>query len=266
MIGFQNAQHLGASLGDLDALYANGVRVFDFTHADNNDFADSSRSGIAEHGGLSPLGRRAIGRLNGLGILIDVSQLSGDAALEAMRLSRAPVVASHSAVRALADAPRNLGDPELDAIRECGGVVQIPAFAKYLTSQPEDYLDRVAHLQAGFGLSEDGPVDVVFRGYETLDEARLGNFFSQLQQLWPGGDLQTFVDHIDYAVQRIGIDHVGIGNDFNHGGGIKGFVDLGEAGSVTRELVSRGYSEADIAKIWGENFLRVLQAAQDAAD
>ena len=232
---------------ELDTLYANGVRVFDFTHADNNDFADSSRSGIVEHGGLLPLGRPAIGRLNGLGILIDVSQLSADAALQAVRLSRAPVVASHSAVKALADTPRNLGDAELEAIKAGGGVVQIPAPAKYLTSQPEDYLDRVAELRAGFGLSEDGPVDVVFRGYETLDEARMGPFFSQLQALWPGGDLQTLADHIDYAVQRIGIDHVGIGNDFNHGGGVEGFADLGEAGSVTRELVSRGYSEADIA-------------------
>lgn len=266
LIGFQNAQHLAHSLEDLDTLYADGVRLFDFTHAGNNDFADSSRAEVEEHGGLSAVGRKAVAKLNALGILIDVSQLTASGVRQVVELSRAPVIASHSAIRALADVPRNLADSELDAIGSSGGLVSIPAFGRYLTSPPPDYDRLVADVRARFGLSQEGPRNIVYRGYEMLPESKIGSFFEALTALWPGGDLQTFVDHIDYAVQRIGIDHVGIGNDFNHGGGIAGFEDLSRAGAVTRELVARGYSKSDIAKIWGENFLRVLDTAQELAE
>ncbi len=226
LTGFLNAYSLGEDLSAFDPYFAGGVRVAGLTHAGNNAFADSSRPQAgtgAEHGGLSPLGKAAIARFNDLGVLVDVSQLTPDGLRQTLAITRAPVVASHSAARALVDVTRNLSDAELDAIKANGGVVQVPAFNSYLAAKP-----------AG-------------------------------QDEQPKATLKAYVDHIDYIAKRIGVDHVGVGTDFNHGSGIVGFADASQAPAVTAELLARGYSQADLAKIWGENFLRVLGAAQAAA-
>jgi membrane dipeptidase len=229
VISLLNAYPLGADLSQVDEWYKRGVRLFGFNHAGHNDWSDSSRpskplgNGLEEHGGLSELGKQGVARLNELGILIDVSQLSTPAFKQVLGLTKAPVIASHSGIRALVDATRNLSDEELDLLRRNGGVVSVVAFSNYLRPPPAQ--------------AEGAPPAAV----------------AQL------------VDAIAYAVKRIGIDHVGIASDFNHGGGVAGWQNEGEALNVTAELLRRGYSERDIGKLWGGNFLRVWGEAQKIA-
>jgi microsomal dipeptidase-like Zn-dependent dipeptidase len=227
-LGERDIPAFQSDLNQIDEWYNRGVRILGFVHAGHNDWADSSRpnaglgDGAEEHCGLSELGKKAVRRLNGLGVLIDVSQLSTHALEQVLSLTNAPVAATHSAVQGLVDTPRNLSDHELDLIQKNGGVVQIVAFSKYLRPQ-------------------------------------------SAEPTAPHATLAQFVDAIDYAVKRIGVDHVGISSDFNHGGGVVGWENEGESLNVTVELLRHGYGESDIAKLWGGNFLRVWQAAQDAA-
>jgi membrane dipeptidase len=267
---FLNARSLGKNLDTIDDFYHAGVRLFGFVHAGNNDFADSSRpvgDPAQEFHGLSPLGKQAVAKLNRLGVIIDISQLTPDGVLQTLELSKAPVVASHSAARALVDNTRNLSDRELDAIKANGGVVQVTAFNTYLVRPPADYHEKLRALRAQYGLAPDFPDSPVgfIQGTETLSTERHQEFLRDLKALYPNASVKDYVDHIDYIVKRIGIDHVGIGTDFNHGAGIIGFEDESEAFNVTRELVRRGYNEAQIAEIWGGNFLRVFGEVEAAA-
>ncbi|MEW5684463.1 MAG: membrane dipeptidase [Pseudomonadota bacterium] len=264
--GFLNAHALGDDVTAIDRLHAQGVRLFGFVHAGNNAFADSSRpSGGqgAEHGGLSLLGREAVGRLNRLGVLVDVSQLTRAGALQAIELSRAPVVATHSGVTGVVDSPRNLSDGELDAIARKGGVVQIVAFKSYILRPPADYAAKVRAVRTQYGLPAEyvRPTD----GSGDLPAERRTDYSHALSALLPDATVADLVSSIDYAVKRVGVDHVGIGSDFNHGGGVAGWRNAGEALSVTTELVRRGYDEASIAKLWGGNFLRAWRGAEAAA-
>lgn len=264
LIGFQNAYALGDNPAAFDRFYQGGVRVAALTHAGNNAFADSSRPKAgtgAEHGGLSPLGKAAVTRFNNLGVLIDVSQLTPAGVLQTLELSRAPVVATHSDARALVDNARNLSDAEIDAIAKAGGVIQVTPFNSYLVPKPEGYDAALKALRTKYGLD---PAVTSYAGYEKLPEPERDAFRTAYDQLYPKADVKALVDHIDYIAKRVGVDHVGVGTDFNHGAGIPGFADAGEAGNVTTELVRRGYNEADIAKIWGGNFLRALAAADGA--
>lgn len=276
ILGFQNARILGTDPSGIDDFYQAGVRVFALTHMGHNDFADSSRPVYngetgsyepdAEHGGLSDLGREAIGRINSLGAVVDISQLSKQAALQAIELSQAPVIASHSNVQALTNVRRNLSDEEIDRIGETGGVIHIAAFRGYLFDSNDAELDRrIRQTRTEHGLPEK--YDYPFELYWELDgmEAQLA-YTGAISELLGTGDVDVVVNHIDYVVSRIGVDHVGIGNDFNHGGGIEGFTDASGAVIVTEALLRRGYSESDIRKIWGGNFLRVMRAAHSAAD
>jgi membrane dipeptidase len=264
---FLNARSLGNNLDAIDDFYAAGVRLFGFVHAGNNEFADSSRpigEPAQEFHGLSPLGRLAVAKLNELGVIIDVSQLTPDGVLQTLAISKAPVVASHSDVRALVDNARNLSDRELDAIKANGGVVQVTPFNNYLVPAPPDFHEKVRALRTQFELTPDFPEGPMGfnQGAEALSAERHQAFIRALAALYPKASVKEYVDNIDYIVKRIGIDHVGIGSDFNHGSGIIGFDDESEAPNVTRELVRRGYHEAQIAKIWGGNFLRVFSKVQ----
>ena len=275
ILGFQNALILGTEIGALDELYDEGVRVFALTHMGHNDFADSSRplflgeTGTyepdGEHGGLSELGRSAVRRINELGGVVDVSQLSKAATLEVLELSSAPIIASHSNVKALCNVRRNLSDEELDLIGEKGGVVHIAAFRGYLFDSNDQQLDadiRAAREQAGLPLDYDYPFEL----YWELDDPDVQqSYITTISDLLGPGSIDTMLDHVDYVVSRIGVDHVGIGNDFNHGSGIEGFDDASEALNITMALLERGYDEEDIEKIWGGNFLRVMRAAEAGA-
>ena len=266
LLGFQNAYALGSDAGLVDRYAREGVRVFAFNHAGNNAFADSSRPATPAdepHGGLSELGRSAVAKLNDHGVVIDVSQLTPKALLQTVELSRAPVIASHSAVRALVDETRNLLDEEMEAIARKGGVVHVPPFNTSVAPRPAEFVERLGRIRAEHGLP------AAFRG--VLDDAQMlegearGEYTRLALAAVPRATVGNYLDHIDHVVRRIGIDHVGIGTDFDHGAGIVGYKDASEARNVTRGFLERGYSPDDIAKIWSGNFLRVLAAAENAA-
>ena len=225
VLAVENGFAIGTDLSRLAPFRALGARYLTLTHNGHNALADSAipRADLGdarvEHGGLSPLGREAIGELNRLGMLVDVAHVSREAMMQATQVSRTPVVSTHSCVRALCDHPRNMDDGQLDALRDTGGVIQITAVPGFL--RPGGKAEQVT--------------------------------------------VADFVDHIDYAVQRIGIGHVGIGSDFDGGGGFSGWRDAGESANLTLELVQRGYSQVEIAALWGGNFLRVLRIAEDFA-
>ncbi|TCS15342.1 membrane dipeptidase [Caulobacter sp. BK020] len=267
IVGFLNAYPFGESLEPIDAYYRAGVRSFGFVHAGNNAYADSSRPSGAgpkvEWGGLSTLGKAAVGKLNDLGIIIDVSQLTPDGVFQTLKLSRAPVVASHSGVQGAVDAPRNLSDAELDAIEANGGVVQIVAFGPYLVKPGPDFAAKVAPIRVQFGLP--AAYAKTSDGTETLTPEKRTDYSHAINALLPKATVQDLIVSVDYAVKRIGIDHVGLSSDFNHGGGVVGWTNEGEAANVTAELVRHGYSEADIGKLWGGNYLRVFKAVETEA-
>ncbi len=269
ILGLQNALIFGQDLAAIDEWFAAGVRVFALTHMGHNDYADSSRPLFvaatgqrepnAEHGGLSDLGVAAIRRINELGGIVDISQLSRQAALQAIELSSAPVIASHSNVQALTAVSRNLSDEEIDRIGATGGVIHVAPFRGYLFDSTNPELDQaIRDVRRTAGIDEDYLYP--FELYWEIQDAEIkAGFLADVGALLGGINLDRMLDHIDYIAKRVGVDHVGIGTDFNHGSGIDGFVDASDALNVTLGLLARGYSESDIAKIWGGNFVRVWQ-------
>lgn len=277
-ISMLNAYPLGRDLDQLDLWASRGMRMFGFSYVANNDWADSSRplpffnDTPDALGGLSPLGEQAVKRLNDLGVIIDVSQMSTLALEDVARLSRTPMVASHSAPRALVDIPRNLSDKEMQLIKNSGGVLQVVAFGTYLKPLSKPSLDKLEALRARFDLQPlQGLANTLMPGDAVIaiwPESRFGEYAGSLYDIVdqePKASLKDYGDAIDYAVKKMGIDHVGISSDFNDGGGLNGWKDVSEIRNVTAELLSRGYSEADIAKLWGGNFLRVWEQVQKAA-
>lgn len=271
ILGFQNAQSLEGDVDRIDAFYAEGVRLFGLTHLGHNDFADSSRprfdgetgtyEATEEHDGLSSLGVAAVERIDTLGGLIDVSQMSKAATLQAIEIATLPVIASHSNAKVLSDVTRNLSDEEIDLIGETGGVIHIAAFSAYLVDLSDpDLKAKIRDVRVAAGLPETYSYPYELYWELKSDEEKM-TFLTNMRALVGGETVSRMVDHIDYVVQRIGVDHVGIGSDFNHGGGIVGFEEASAALDVTEELVARGYTDEDINKIWGGNFLRVLDAA-----
>lgn len=269
ILGMQNALILGSDPAYLDALYGAGVRVFALTHMGHNDYADSSRPLFdaatgsrepdAEHGGLSELGIAAIRRINALGGIVDIAQLSRQSALQAIEVSTSPVIASHSNAQALTAVSRNLSDEEIDRIGATGGVIHVAPFRGYLFDSANAQLDlAIRQVRRDAGIDENYlyPFELY---WEIQDPAVKTAFLADINELLKDINLGNMLDHIDYIAQRIGVEHVGIGTDFNHGSGIDGFVDASDALNVTAGLLDRGYSKSDVAKIWGGNFLRVWQ-------
>lgn len=273
-----NAYALGDDIDQLDRWAARGVRMFGFSYVGNNSWADSSRplpffnDTVDALEGLSPIGKRAVQRLNDLGVIIDVSQMSSKALNQVIQLSRTPVVASHSAPRAMVDINRNLSDKEMQLIKESGGVVQLVAFSSYLKPLSAQTQEKLNALRARYALPPLAdlnyalmPGDPVIAGWPEQKVGQYANELYAILEQEPPATLKDYGDAIDYTVRKIGIDHVGISSDFNEGGGIDGWHDASEARNVTAELITRGYSEADIAKLWGGNFLRVWAQVQSAA-
>ncbi|MNG60436.1 Membrane dipeptidase [compost metagenome] len=276
-ISMLNAYPLGHDLNLLDSWAARGMRMFGFSYIGNNAWADSSRplpflnDSPDALGGLSEIGQQAVHRLNDLGVIIDVSQMSSLALEQVSQLSRAPLVASHSVPRALVDIPRNLSDREMQLIAKGGGVVQIVAFPGYLRPLTQKTQDKLNTLRAEFDLPPLPNLAMALMPGDPIiaawPEQKFGSYASQLYAILeeePKASLKDFADAIDYAVRKVGIDHVGIASDFNEGGGVKGWEDVSQSRFVTAELIQRGYAPADIAKLWGGNFLRVWAQVQQA--
>jgi membrane dipeptidase len=278
IISMLNAYPLGTDINGIDQFYAGGVRCLGFVHQGNNDYADSSRPiglPLVEWGGLSPLGKQAVSKLNQLGMIIDISQLTPAGVMQVLAISKAPVIASHSGLFGVVPSPRNLSDAELDALKANGGVIQIVAFAPYLMNPYADLFPKIAALRAKYGLSptfssvsgaddqltQAQKMDYTYRESEKLGVQRT-SYLHEIRDMIPVASVKDLVNSIDYAVKRIGVDHVGISSDFNHSGGVVGWKNEGEARNVTAELVRHGYSDADINKIWGGNYLRVFHAVE----
>ncbi len=271
ILGFQNARSLQGNVSAIDEFYAKGVRIFGLNHLGHNAFSDSSRPEFSgetgafevteEHGGLSTLGVAAVERIGALGALVDVSQLSKAATLQVLELTRTPIIASHSNAKTVSDVTRNLSDEEIDRIGENGGVIHVAAFKGYLIniSEPE-FIEKLVALRVAAGISIE--YNYPFELYWEIDDlAERSAFTAAVSELLGPASTDNMIEHIDYIVDRIGIDHVGIGNDFNHGSGIDDYNDASEAMNLTEGLLERGYSETDINKIWSGNFLRILDAA-----
>jgi membrane dipeptidase len=260
ILSILNAYPLSDDPKSLEAFAKLGVRIVGLTHAGNNDFADSSRpqprDTPAENNGLSLKGRTLIAEANRLGILVDVSQLSEDASLQAIETSKAPVNASHSGVKGKVNHARNLSDQELDAIAAKGGVIAVNAFNPYLKAVSEEAQAKIKALRAEYG---------AVNGYEGLSPERRAALGAATSALTPKASVSDLVDSVDYAVARVGIDHVALSSDFNHGGGILGWADASQAANVTAELIKRGYSPTNIGKLWSGNVLRALEADQSQA-
>lgn len=263
VIGMENGYAMGTDLRLLDVFHSHGARYLGLLHNGHNDLGDSAQPNqarkepAAEHNGLSPLGRQTVARLNELGIMADISHASMKTALDMLAVSRAPVIASHSSVKGVYDHARNLSDEVLDAIRRNGGVVQIVAFDPYLRAVPKEKTEAVTALRKTMGM-QGADTGRLSPGQLQAYEAELAN----IENMWPKAGVSHLVDHIDYAVKRIGIDHVGISSDFNGGGGIAGWNNAAETINVTVELVRRGYTEDHIGKLWGGNLLRVMEQVE----
>ena len=306
IIGVENGYPLGTDVARVREFYTRGGRYLSLAHNGHNQLSDSNTgetSGDAPNSGISALGRQVIAEMNRLGMMVDISHPSKASMMQAAALSRAPIIASHSAVRALANHSRNLDDEQLQALKKNGGVVQIVAFANYIKAEPPERVRArqaaTTALQAEFGLGagrgrgagaappsqpEPPACPVEATGEPAVAGGRTGGqapaglaperraeYERRLAQVQadfptpPRATVRDFVDHLDYAVKLIGIDHVGISSDFDGGGGIDGWDSAAETFNVTLELVRRGYREEDIAKLWSGNLLRVWTDVETVA-
>ena len=308
MIGIENAYPLGEDLKNIKAFYDRGGRYLSLAHNGHSQWSDSN-TGEAQGwkwNGLSPLGKQAIAEMNRVGMMIDISHPSKESSMQTFALSKAPVMASHSGVRALCNHSRNMDDEQLLALKKNGGVIQAVAFASYVKCDPppperQPALDKLYQeygipVAAGRGGGGGGraaapaagapgagaPAQVLGAraggggggrgGRGNATQAAIDSLppdrrvvfnqrMAKIDRIYPAPTRATvadFVNHIDYAVKLIGIDHVGISSDFDGGGGVTGWNDASETFNVTLELVKRGYTEEQIAKIWSGNLLRVM--------
>ncbi len=283
MIGVENAYPIGTDLSNIERFQEMGARYMSLSHNGHSQFADSNtgeRDEVWLHGGLSELGRQAIAEMNRVGIMIDLSHPSKESNMQTMALSRAPVMASHSAARAVGNVSRNLDDEQLMALKENGGVVQTVAFRSYVNPE-KNTANREALTALQQTIAAEMGVEIVGQGerramsdeereaydeaFRPVQEAVDARRAAEVDAVAPPVDVSDFVDHIDYLVNLIGIEHVGISSDFDGGGGVEGWNDASETFNVTLELVRRGYSEEQVGMIWSGNLLRVLDDVQAVA-
>jgi membrane dipeptidase len=278
VIGIENGYPIGHDLSLVKEYYDLGARYITLTHNGHNDIADSTnpRENLGdeeeEHGGLSEFGRDVVAEMNRLGIFVDVSHASKKTMMQAAELSEAPIMASHSGASGLADVSRNLDDEQLQALKENGGIIQIVALGSFLHVYPSERGEAMQALREEFGMLDRGALRDLSEEERAEYQARMETVrpdyearIEELRARWPEPTVSTMVDHIDYVVDLIGIDHVGVGTDFDGGGGIPGFNDASEASNLTVELVRRGYTEDEIRKIWGGNLLRAWREVEAVA-
>ena len=279
LMGVENGYPLGEDLPRVQEFYQRGARYISLTHNGHNQLGDShtgERDGWKWHG-VSPLGKQVIAEMNRLGIMVDVSHASKEAMMQTAALSKAPVIASHSGARALCNVSRNLDDEQLVALKNSGGVIQMVAYHGFVKTTTADSPERIAALAEArkpYDLPDPNKLTQRARAQAALKKLPASQRtayetkLAEIDQQLPGDPSVTvkdFVDHIDYAVKLIGIDHVGISSDFDGGGGVIGWNDASETFNVTLELVRRGYSEEQIEKLWSGNLLRVMDDVQRVA-
>lgn len=282
MIGVENAYPIGTDLSEVERYHELGARYISLAHNGHSQFSDSNTGESDDvwlHDGLSELGVQMVAEMNRLGIMIDISHPSKEAIKDMVSLSKAPIIASHSSARALCDHSRNLDDEQLMWIKENGGVVQTVAFSSYLNTEKHNaYSSYLSDIETS--IKDSLQIEIPpRRSWSQLDDNQIQEALDNYRKVRgiaseiaandenapEAVSVKDFVDHIDYMVKLIGIDHVGISSDFDGGGGIHGWRDASETENVTRELLERGYAEEDIKKLWGLNLLRVLDEVQAVA-
>ena len=275
MIGIENAYPVGLDMSNIEDFYNRGGRYMSLAHNGHSQFADSQTGEASNdylHGGLSEMGREAVREMNRLGIIVDISHPSIDAISQMLDLSVAPVIASHSSARALTNHTRNLSDEMLLRLKENGGVVQTVAFGSYinedrrrfLATERQQMIEQIAR-ERGIEILDEDEVEALEPAAQAAYEQSMRQIFPEVNMRAPRADVSDFVDHIDYIVNLIGLEHVGISSDFDGGGGVFGWNDASETFNVTLELVRRGYSEEQIGMLWSGNLLRVLDEVQRVA-
>ncbi len=262
-IGMENGFPLGTHIGRVEEFYNRGVRYITLCHSSNNDVCDSStdKKG-AEHNGLSEFGKEVVKEMNRLGMIIDVSHIADKSFFDVMELSKVPVIASHSSVRSIAHHNRNMSDEMIKALAKNGGVIQICLLDDYI----KDPDTTTVRYQKEKELREI---------FNTKFEYMSDDEKSEVRKKWRGLDdkypkelptVADCVDHIDYVKNLVGIDYVGIGSDFDGGGGLADCADVSQMPNITAEMLKRGYTEAEIDKVWGGNFFRVFNQVVSGAE
>ncbi len=259
LIGMENGYPIGRDLSSVEKYYKLGARYITLCHTKDNDICDSSTD-ESEDNGLSEFGEKVVEEMNRLGIMIDVSHISDKSFYDVIKISKTPVIASHSCCRALCNHPRNMTDDMIKMLAQKGGVIQLTLVNEYIkTPEPNPQRDSaIVELKKKLGdFSKLSPKEL----------GELENAFSELSKKFPQtkATVQDFVNHVDHVVKLVGIDFVGIGSDFDGGGGIEGVNDVSEMENITMELIRRGYSEKGIKKIWGGNLLRVFAEVENYA-
>jgi membrane dipeptidase len=309
LMGVENGYGIGTDLRRVKELYDRGGRYLSLAHNGNNQLSDSN-TGEANNdwlwgNGISPLGKQVLAEMNRLGMMIDVSHPSKGSMLQAIALSKAPVIASHSAVRAICNNPRNMDDEQLKALGKNGGVIQVVAFRGFVKCDPAYDAARAQAMSAlnqaygimpgrragGGAAPQRGPTagepgnscgparsaqrsgisPAVQEQLAAMPASRAEEYRTKLQAIEakypprPDATVKDFVDHIDYAVKLIGLEHVGISSDFDGGGGLADYNCVLESVNVTAELLRRGYTEEQIGKLWSGNLLRVMSEVEQVA-
>jgi membrane dipeptidase len=302
--GVENAYPIGTDLTRVKEFYDRGGRYMSLAHNGNNQFSDSNTgevTGFSYNNGLSPLGREVIKLMNTYGMMVDFSHPSKGAMLEMIKLSKAPIIGSHSGVRAICNQTRNADDEQIKALGKNGGVIQLVAVASFVKCDPKRDSARAAETASlnrdfgivlpqggagrggagrggaggfpggGRGAGRGGANAALDSILQTMPAERRAEYQRRQQAIaakyppTPRATVADFVDHIDYVVKMIGIDHVGISSDMDGGGGVDGWNSAAETFNVTLELVKRGYTEEQIGKIWSGNLLRVLEDCERVA-
>jgi len=259
-IGLENGYPIGRDISRIKQYYDLGARYITLCHTKNNDICDSSTDPNGqENNGLSELGTEVVKEMNRLGMMVDVSHISDKSFSDVLKVSKAPVIASHSSCRALCGSPRNLTDDMLLALKENGGVIQICILSNYLkTPEPKPEMEeKLKELQSRYGDYNALPDST-----KKLVRAEYSKIQKKYEKL---ATVKDVVDHIDHVVQIIGVNYVGIGTDFDGGGGVEDCRTVAQMKNITIEMLKRGYSKGDITKIWGGNVMRVLGKVEEVA-
>ena len=246
LFGMEGGHSIDNSLETLRAMYRAGARYMTLTHNKNTPWADSCTD-TPEHGGLSEFGEQVVLEMNRLGMLVDLSHVSPDTMRDALRVSRAPVIYSHSGAGGVCNHVRNVPDDVLPLVKQNGGVIMVVVLASFTSQQVYDHERSRQGAQLRFGADTQQ-----LRDWEAANPA-------------PKATLAQVADHIDHIRSKIGVDHIGIGADFDGGGGVVGLEDVSKYPMLTAELLRRGYTESDMAKILGLNVLRAMRGAEHTA-
>lgn len=259
-IGMENGYPIGTDIKNVEEFYNLGARYITLCHTSNNDICDSSTDST-EHNGLSEFGKQVVSKMNDIGMIIDISHVSDKSFYDVLKLSKAPVIASHSCARALCDNPRNINDEMLKKLAENGGVIQMCILSDYVKVIKQDSIR----------INAEQPIIERYNILKELsyeEQQKVFRDWDALNETYPPklATVSDAVDHIDHIVDVAGIDHVGIGTDFDGGGELEDCYDVSQIKNITVELVKRGYTENEIEKIWGGNFMRVFNKVQQLAE